>query len=147
MLTFTSCRNSVRCKRWIQHQRFFSVASCLVLKAYSLGVWTGRRWVWCHSRSAGQQQMGNQEDLQQAVMKNHVALVATKRRTRSKNWWVPFHFTACLLEESGNSFRRSQFCHIDTACSTTSLQGMAAPLAASHCMGCCSSISPMMLWS
>ena len=25
MLTFTSCKNSVRCKRWIQHQRFFSV--------------------------------------------------------------------------------------------------------------------------
>ena len=38
------------------------------------------------SRSAGQQQMGNQEDLQQAVQKNHVALVAAKRRTKSENW-------------------------------------------------------------
>ena len=31
------------------------------------------------SRIMGQQQMGNQEDLQQAVPKNHVALVARKR--------------------------------------------------------------------
>ena len=31
------------------------------------------------SRSVGQQQMGNQEDLQQVVRKNHVALVAMKR--------------------------------------------------------------------
>ena len=38
------------------------------------------------SRSAGQQQMGNQEDLQQAVQKNHVALIAAKRQTRSENW-------------------------------------------------------------
>ena len=38
MQTFTSCRNSVRCKRWIQHQCFFSVVSCLDLKACSLVV-------------------------------------------------------------------------------------------------------------
>ena len=38
------------------------------------------------SRSAGQQQMGNQEDRLQADPKNHMALVAMKRRTRSKNW-------------------------------------------------------------
>ena len=38
MLTFTSCRNSVRCIRWIQHQRFFSVALCLDLKVCSLVV-------------------------------------------------------------------------------------------------------------
>ena len=50
-------------------------------------------------------------------------LVATKRRARSKNWWVPFHFTACLLEESRNSFCRSQFCHVDTACSTLLSRG------------------------
>ena len=28
-----------------------------------------------------------------------------------------------LLEESGNSFRRSQFCHVDTACSTLLSRG------------------------
>ena len=38
------------------------------------------------SRSVGQQQMGNQDDRLQADPKNHVALVAAKRRTRSKNW-------------------------------------------------------------
>ena len=38
MLTLTSCKNSVRGKRWIQHQRFFSVALCLLLKACALGV-------------------------------------------------------------------------------------------------------------
>ena len=67
--------------------------------------------------------MGNQEDRLRADPKNHVALVATKRWTRSKNWWVPFHFIAYLLEESGNSFCRSQFCHVDTACSTLLSKG------------------------
>ena len=38
------------------------------------------------SRSVGQQQMGSQEDRLQADLKNHVTLVAAKRRTRSKNW-------------------------------------------------------------
>ena len=51
------------------------------------------------SRRTGQQQMGNQENRAQTVPKNHVALVTTKRRTRSKNWGVPICFISCCSHE------------------------------------------------
>ena len=96
MQTFTSCRNSVRCKRWIQHQRFFSVTSCLDSKSVFFGCEQGRRWVrrrqeaWANSKWATRMiDAGSSEESR-----------GTCCREEANQIWKlvsPFHFTACSL--------------------------------------------------
>ena len=149
MLTFTSCRNSVRCKRWIQHHRFLSIVSCLVLKPYSLGVWTGSSMGMMHQEARGNSRWATRKIYNRQFGRIMWHLLPRRGEPDLKTGESLFISLPVLLEDSRvwELFPQVLVLSCWHSMFDNSLQGMAAPFVASRCMGCCSSNSPTMLWS